>query len=133
MNYYVLLGGPENLRFFERREAYAGRAWLWTMVKDARVGESCFVYLSAPVSRFVGRFKVKAEPFYHVGTTMFSHPQLRDTWVAKVGDVEYFTGRPELAIKRLRELFPDWGWLRYPRGKTRIPDEVLKPFLELMR
>lgn len=132
VSYYVLLGGPEHLPFFEHNARYARRRWFWTMVKGARVGETCFVYMSAPVSRIVGRFEVVGEPFYHIGRTMFDNPKMRDQWVAQVGQVAYFEPRRELSIKGLRELFPDWGWVRYPRSKTRIPAEVLKPFLELV-
>jgi hypothetical protein len=133
MNYYVLLGGPEHLDFFQNNSQYAGTQWFWTMVKGARVGETCFVYMSAPVSRFVGRIEVVGEPFFHVGSTMFDNPKMRDQYVAEIGKVVYFAPRPELSISGLRKLFTDWGWLRYPRSKTRIPDDLVKPFLELMR
>ena len=133
MNYYVLLGGPEHLPFFERHAAFAGASWFWTTPKGAQVGDVAFVYMSAPVSRIVGRMEVKAPPFFHLGKTMFDNPQMSDQYVAEIGGVEYFPPRRELTIKGLRELFPEWGWLRYPRSKTKIPTEVLKPFLELMR
>ena len=132
MNYFVLLGGPEHFDFFKNNARYGRDQWFWTMQKDARVGDSCFVYMSAPVSRFVGSMEVVGDPFFHVGNTMFSNPKLRDQYVAEIGKVKYFEPRPELTIAGLRGLFPDWGWLRYPRSKTRIPAEVLGPFLELV-
>jgi hypothetical protein len=132
MKYYVLLGGPEHLPFFERNAALAGHKWFWTMVKSAKVGDTCFVYMSAPVSRIVGLFKVVGEPFFHVGNTMFDNPQMRDQYVAEIGGVKYFQPRPELTMKGLRELFPEWGWLRYPRSKTSIPDKIVVPFLEMV-
>jgi hypothetical protein len=129
-NYYVLLGGPEHYDYFEHHELYAGEQWFWTAPKGARVGETAFVYLSAPVSRIVGRFVFVAEPFYNVG--MFDHPRMKDKWVAEFGEVEFFARCLELTIGGLRAVFPDWGWLRYPRSLTRIPAEIVGPFLELI-
>jgi hypothetical protein len=133
MDYYVLLGGPEHLDFFEHHERYAGDDWFWTMIKGAKVGDTCFVYMSAPVSRFVGSVEVVGEPFFHVGRTMFDNPKMSDQYVAEIGGVKYFEPRRELSIAGMRELLPDWGWLRYPRSKTRIPAEIVRPFLKLMR
>jgi hypothetical protein len=127
-NYYVLLGGAEHYDSFKDATAHADEQWFWTVPKEARPGETAFIYLCAPVSRIVGRLSVIAEPFYNVD--MF--PRWKDNWMAEVGNVEYFEPRPELSIKGLRELFPDWGWLRYPRNKTRIPADLVGPFLELM-
>ncbi len=132
-NYYILLGGPEHYDFFEHHERYSGDTWFWTMLKGARVGDICFVYMSAPVSRIVGQFEVTGEPFFHFGNSMFDSPKLRDQYVAEIGNVTFFESRPELTIKGLRQLFHDWGWPRYPRSKIKIPAEIIKPFLELIR
>lgn len=127
-NHYILLGGAEHFDFFSNNLAFADEDWFWTVPKTAKIGEKCFVYLCAPVSRLVGQLEIIDEPFYN--THLF--PEWANKWMAKVKFVEYFEERPELTIKGLRQLFPDWAWLRYPRGKVRIPAHILTPFLELM-
>jgi hypothetical protein len=131
-NHYILLGGPEHLEWFEHFEDDPLSQFFWTVPKDAKVDEAAFIYLTAPVSRVVGKVLIVAAPFFHFGNTMFDHPQTKDKWMAEIKVVAYFEPRSELTIKGLRRLFPDWGWLRYPRNKVKIPDEIIKPFLELV-
>lgn len=127
-NYYILLGGPEHLNFFKHNDRYNRHEWFWTSPKNAKVGEVAFVYLKNPVGRIVGQFQFKAEPFYN--TEMF--PRWAKNWMAEVHQVVYFEERPELTMKGLRELFPEWAWLSYPRSKVKIPGEILPAFLELV-
>lgn len=128
-NYFILLGGAEHFDFFSDNLSFADEQWFWTVPKTAQIGDTAFVYLCAPVSRIVGKIEVIAEPFYNIN--MF--PNWANNWMAEIQFVEYFEPRPELTLKRLKELFEDWAWLRYPRGKTRIPAHIVQPFLELMK
>ncbi len=129
-NYYILLGGPEHLDWFEHFDEDALSQYFWTVPKDARIDETAFIYLTAPVSRIVGKVMIIGEPFYNINE--FENPKTKNSWMAQISRVEYFKPRAELHMKGLRALFPDWGWLSYPRGKTKIPTEIRKPFLELM-
>lgn len=126
--FYILLGGAEHHRFFTNNADYSDQQWFWTVPKTARRGDLALVYLCAPVSAIVGSVEITAEPFYNVD--MF--PAWKDNWMAEIGRVRYARSRPELGIKGLRELFPDWGWLRYPRGKARIPAEIVPALLKLI-
>ena len=128
-NYYILLGGEEHFNFFKHNDLYTRSEWFWTSPKNALVGEVAFVYLRAPVSRIVGQFQFIGAPFYN--TVFF--PRWSGHWMAQVHKVVYFEERPELTIKGMRELFPEWGWLSYPRSKVKIPTEILPPFLELVQ
>jgi hypothetical protein len=127
-NYFILLGGAEHIDFFRENIFFENQQWFWTVPKKAKKGDIGFVYLCAPISRIVGEIELTAEPFYN--THLF--PRWENNWMAEIGNVKYFEPRPELKTKRLKELFPDWGWLRYPRGKTQIPVDIVEPFLELM-
>lgn len=131
-NYYILMGGPEHLDWFEHFEDDPLSQFFWTVTKNAHVDEVGFVYLTAPVSRIVGKVLLIGEPFFHIGNSMFEHAQTKDKWMAEIRVVEYFAARPALTFKGLQALFPDWAWLTYPRGKTKIPAEIVQPFLELM-
>lgn len=127
-NYFILLGAARHLDFFRRNDLYSNEPWFWTCPKSANKGDFGFVYLNAPVSQIVGCVKFIGEPFYNVD--MF--PRWANNWMVEIGEVKDFSSNENLTIAKLRELFPDGGWLRYPRGKTKIPAEILKPFLELV-
>jgi hypothetical protein len=131
-SYYILQGGPENIDFFENNAAYRDEDWWWSGPKTAKPGDLAFIYLTAPLSRIVGRVKIIGEPFYNAAH-IFNNPIMNDRWCVPVGDVLHYPARRELTMRGLRELFSvDWAWVRYPRGNTRIPDHIIKPFLELV-
>ena len=132
MKYYVLLGGPEHLEYFQNPTKIKDEQWWWTVSPSAKIGETAFIYLTAPESRIVGRVELIGEPFHNVAN-IFENQKCDGKWMAPIGNVVYYPPRPELTMKGLRSLFgSDWAWLSYPRGKTTIPDHILTPFLELV-
>lgn len=128
-DYYILLGGAEHYNFFVNNKRFRGNHWFWTVTRGAQVGEKAFIYLTAPLSRIVGQVEIIAAPFYNVD--MFKGKKTKNRWMAEVGNVIYFPQRRELTMSGLRELFPDWNWLFYPRGNTKIPAQFVRPLLEL--
>lgn len=131
-NYYIVLGGPENVDFFKNHEEQSvAEQWFWSVPKDAKVGDEALVYLTAPESRIVGKVLITGEPFFHYGNTMFDNPKTRDKWMAEIHAVAYYEPRSELTMRGLRSLFPEWPWLSYPRSATKIPAEFIGPLLEL--
>lgn len=132
-NHFILQGGAENHDFFLHNEIFADEQWFWTVPKGAKKGDIGFVYLCAPLSRIVGRVELTAEPVFNGLPYMFEAEVMRDKWCAEIGKVKYFREREELKFMGLKKLFgADWGWIRYPRGNTKVPAEILQPFLELM-
>lgn len=129
-NYYILLGGPEHLDFFENNQNYSDARWFWTVPQSAKSGEAAFVYLTAPLSRIVGKVLLIGEPFYNVNE--FDNPKTQNRWMAEIQMVSYFKPKSDLTMSGLRALFPDWRWLSYPRSKAKIPAEIVAPFLELI-
>lgn len=127
-NYYILLGSPEHLDFFENPAAYSDEQSYWTVPKSAKKGQEAFIYLCAPVSSIVGRVIIVEEPFFNV----YTFPDWADNWMAEISIMQEYTSRKDLHIKNLKSLFPDWSWLRFPRNKTRIPSDIIVPFLELV-
>jgi len=130
-NYYILLGGAEHMSFIKNQDKYPDHQFFWTCPRTSKKGEQAFIYLCSPLSRIVGRVKFIGEPFHNVGD-MFSGTNTKDKWMVEIGEIVFFEKRPEITIKGLRTIFPEWGWLRFPRQNTRIPNDLLKPFLELM-
>ncbi len=126
-HHYVLLGGPEHLSWFEHFEYDPLSQFFWTVPKDAKIDDVAFVYLTAPVSRIVGKLLVIGEPFYNI--CAFENPKTKNQWMAEIKFVSYYEPHGELTMRGLRSLFPDWAWLSYPRGKTKIPPAILSPFL----
>lgn len=102
-NFYIFQGGPETKWLIEDGHF---PTFFWTANKHVKKGEIAFIYLTAPISKIVG---------------------------AEVGEVNFYGEHESLSMKNLRKLFAtDWGWVRYPRGSTRIPDEIMGSFYELI-
>lgn len=134
-NYFILQGGAEHLDYFENNPRYesAGVEFFWTCLKQAKKGDTALIYLCAPQSRIVGSVELTGEPFHNVGD-MFKNPIMKDKYCVQIGKVKFFPFRRELTMRGLRELFAiDWAWLRYPRGNTKIPADIVQPFLELIQ
>lgn len=134
-NYYILQGGAELLFWFKNHAKLIGTSqqFFWTSPKQARKGDIGFIYLCAPQSRIVASVELLGEPFHNIGN-MFQNEIMRDKWCVEIGKAKYFEPRKELSMRGLRELFAtDWAWLRYPRGNTKIPAEILPPLLELLK
>jgi len=128
--YYIVMSGPEHLPAFEQHRLDTEQ-WWWSVPKGAKVGDIAFVYLTAPVARIVGRVTITGEPFHNIGK-VFDNPKCDNKFMAPVGNAIYYPEREELTMRGLRRLYSqDWGWVRYPRSMTRIPDDILPPFLEL--
>jgi hypothetical protein len=134
MTHYIFLGGPENLKYWiYQTERERSAQWFWSANKHVRPGDIGYIYLSAPLSRIVGEVDILAEPFFHHSQTMFDNPHMADKWCVEVGNPRYYGNRDDLSMKNLRKLFAvDWGWVRYPRGNTRVPDEILPALKELI-
>lgn len=135
VQYYILQGGAELIDSFRlaAEPEYADYQWFWTVPKGAAAGESGFIYLCAPVSRIVGRVEIAGEPFFNAGD-MFKNEVMKEKWCAEIAFRAPYEPRPELTFSGLRKLFlQDWNWLRYPRGNTKLPPRIWKPFFEMTR
>lgn len=132
-NHYIFLGGAENLKYWED-ERLKNHQWFWSANKHVLPGDIGYIYLSAPLSRIVGEVDIVGKPFFHHGGTMFSNTHMSDKWCVEVANPRYYGERLDLTMKNLRSLFAvDWGWVRYPRGNTRVPDDILPALQELIK
>lgn len=140
-NYYIFQGGPELIKYWLVPEEWTGHKWYWSANKHVVAGDKAFIYLTSPQSRIVGEVDVMGEPFFNGQPYAFDNPHMNDKWCVEVGNpipftntaLDYTGGGPvHLSMMNLRKLFgKDWGWVRYPRGNTRVPDEILPALLEL--
>ena len=133
VNYFILQGEADNLdSFFNyHKPEFAGYEWFWTVPKIARLGDTAFIYLCAPESRIAGRVRVTGEPFFNHGE-MFAEKIMKDKWCAEISFEAYYEPRGELSFKGLKSLFlQDWNWLAFPRGNTKLPPAIWKPFFEM--
>lgn len=130
-NFYIFQGGPETKWLIEDGHF---PTFFWTANKHVKKGEIAFIYLTAPISKIVGAVRITGEPFFNpAATSMFDNPFMYDKWCVEVGEVNFYGEHESLSMKNLRKLFAtDWGWVRYPRGSTRIPDEIMGSFYELI-
>lgn len=141
MNRYIFMGGSENLVYWLQNKDYSddsfGRSneqWFWSCNRHCQVGEKAFVYLCSPLSRIVGEVDILGEPFYNdAQAEMFDNQHMQNKWVCEVGNPVYFGQHDALTMKNLKALFGvDWGWVRYPRGNTKVPVEILPVLQELI-
>lgn len=131
-NFYIFQGGPETEWLLESDSPFD--TFFWTANKHVKKGEVAFIYLTAPISKIVAGVNIVGDPFFNpAATSMFDNPFMFDKWCVEVGNTLYYGQHEELSMRNMRKLFAaDWGWVRYPRGSTRIPDEIVSPFLEMM-
>jgi|CXWL01.1.fsa_nt_gi hypothetical protein len=131
--YYILQGGPKLIEDWRPVRWPDGSEWYWTAHKDAKPGDRAFVYLTAPLSRIIGEVMIVEQPWLNSEPYAFDNPIMHGKWCSEVGHpVAYSLHEEGLTIAGLRRLFADeWPWLRYPRGNTRVPDEILPMLLEL--
>jgi hypothetical protein len=125
LNYFIFLGSPAHGDCF----GDDGDSVIWTARKNALDNDVVFFYFTAPVSSIVACGRVVGEPW--LNEDIFS--DWEGYWMTEVGHIEVFDRQKYIPIRKLREVFPDWRWLRYPRANTQVPAEIVKPFLELMR
>lgn len=120
--YFIFLGSKDDKQFLEADEVVG-----WTSHDRARKDDEIFFYICAPHSAIVAHgIKVYEDDWTHPPDTdkRFSGRAMTDI-VVRRADLN-------IPMRKLRELFPEWAWLRYPRQNTQIPEDLVKPFLELM-
>lgn len=132
MSYWIFQGGPETEWLLKGDSPFD--QYFWTANKHVKVGEVAFIYLTAPISKIVAGVNIVAEPFFNPAeTSMFDNEFMFDKWCVEVGNTLYYGQHEGLSMRNMRTLFSlDWGWVRYPRGSTRVPDEIVSPFLEML-
>lgn len=130
-NLWLFQGGAETEWLIEDGDFYQ---FFWTANKHVEVGDVALIYLTAPISGIVGTVRILGKPFFnHAATSMFNNEFMHDKWCVEVGEALYIGRHEDLTIRNLRKLFAvDWGWVRYPRGSTRIPADIVGPLLELL-
>lgn len=140
---YIFQGGPDNVPWFEfvrnhgaeRLNDYLREGFYWVCPKGVKIGDRAFIYLTAPLSRIVGLVEVTGEPFWNY-PDRFDNSFMAGKRCVRISFLEAFDTESDLlTIWNLRKLFAkDWGWVRYPRGSTKIPatDGIRKSFLELV-
>lgn len=113
---------------------YAGRfkgmvqrrkAELWTVNPNATPGDRVVMYVSAPVSSFVGMGTVTGRK-WHDGRK-HGWPGYRMINVRIDQAIE-----PPVHIRTIRKALPDWGWARMPQAQARVPGAVLPRFLRFL-
>lgn len=131
MNYFILQGGAEHHGWFTHNEQWADYDAFWTVPKSAVIGDIGFVYLLAPLSRIVGKVEIITKPELNIGN-VFSNEIMDGKWCAEIKFDASYPHHFDLTLNGMKKLFPDWRWLKMPRGNTRIPEHIIEPFLEMI-
>jgi Domain of unknown function (DUF3883) len=107
----LLFGGMDNDYEDIVSRARSGRGIEWEFMRDTRRGDRLLIYFNRPHSEIVA-----------------TAIALEDKWPGEEGGFRGRMGEIQLLadpihISELRELFPKWAWLRYPRSKLYLDDE----------
>jgi hypothetical protein len=135
-NYYIFQGGPELIKYWVGPDAeqWQSHRWWWSANKHVVPGDKAFIYLTSPQSRIVGEVDVIGKPFMNGPPYAFDNAHMSNKWCAEVGNPKGYGNSYMLSMFNLRKLFStEWGWVRYPRGNTRVPDEILPAMLEIAK
>ena len=119
-NYYIFLGSQADRHHLKKFDLVG-----WTAHKNFTLNDTAFFYITAPVSAIVA-CGVMLEKLW-----VDDDPNSK--WKGKVfAEIYIQSDSLHIPIRHLRQLFPEWAWLRYPRQNALIPQEIVKPFLELV-
>jgi hypothetical protein len=97
----------------------------WSCPKRAQVGDLAFIYVAGPKSQVVAMARVRKppRPGHEAGS------QWR--YVTRIGPIKLLPA--PISLAELKELCPDWGWLRYPRAYAYVPAKDAKRLLRRSR
>lgn len=124
-NYFVFLGSIDDSSCLIT-DAVVG----WTSHKAIAVDDVVFFYIVAPVSAIVAEGIIVSDNWLNEDVGSKWEGRLMSEIVVDRGIDE---SKPHVSMRRLREIFPEWNWLRYPRQNTQVPADIILPFLELMK
>lgn len=92
----------------------------WSSTKNASPGDKVLLYVAKPASALIAKAEIltSAKPGKHW------------QYEAKIGHVRLL--KNQLTIKILKKQFPNWKWLRFPRGKCTVPLKYAKRLWKLV-
>jgi hypothetical protein len=94
------------------RMARRGGTANWSSLRDAQPGDRVLIYIQRPHSALIAEAKVLAE-------AKKTEPEHRYPYRARIGRFKLLSN--PLDIDALKNAFPRWAWLRYPRSKAIVP------------
>lgn len=118
-SYFIFLGSADDSHYLEPDDVVG-----WTSQSEAEPDDMVFFYITAPVSAIVASGHIRSNWLNEIVNSRYEGRLMSDILVNN--------NSLEIPIGKLRELFPEWNWLRYPRQNTQIPHDIAKPFLELV-
>lgn len=119
---YTCLGNPHHLD-----DLYLLLPVVWTISKNAEIGDIAIFYLTAPISAIVGFGTVMEKPWYN----QFS--EWREKYFADIAEIIMFDQDRFITNRQMRLLFPEWRYIRQPRVSVAAPSEIIKPFWKLLQ
>jgi predicted transcriptional regulator len=113
----ILIGGSRGMKLLEQMAAHGRRA-SWYAPKLTATGDTVLFYIEKPVSAIVAK-----------GTALSRTKPTRLKWYeTKVGRVRLLES--PITLSELRQLFPNWAWLRSPNQFAYVSPERAKALLK---
>ncbi len=122
---FVFIGGSDeqngDYSAVQRRAGTSG-TMSWSALKDSRPGDRALIYIQRPHSALIAKAEV-------LGRAIKGAPG-DYAYRAKVGKFELLPNR--LSIETLKKEFPNWAWLKVPRGKAIVPTQYADKLWKLV-
>lgn len=83
----------------------------WSCLKDTRRGDEMWFYITSPNSAIVAVGRAASD----------AQPGKNWPYECKAGKIQWI--EEPITRHELVDMFPDWDWPRYTRGKVRLTDE----------
>lgn len=117
----ICLGSPFHLSVLNEKKRVA-----WTVKNSCSKGNLAVFYLTTPISAIVGYGQIISEPWFE------SQSFWQDKYFAEIDKIVMFKKEKFIQIKTLRNLFPEWRYWLQPRQSVFVPEQLTKPFTELL-
>ena len=120
----ILITGHDRDFRIIRRLSKRGGSEFWASVEGAKTGDRVLFYMPHERRGFVACAQVVSDGYR-------TNDPKDYPFRAEIGHVKLLR-RPVTADHVKRE-FPDWGWPRYTRSKTTVPDQYAEKFWQMMK
>lgn len=99
---------------------------VWSINKNAKVGDAVLLYVCAPKSAIVATALIADSPYLEENI----NSEFFNTWFAEMNELTLL----DISISRhhLREMFPDWGYWKQPRNSIAVPKQYERQLIDFI-
>ncbi len=123
-NIYVCLGSPNHLS--DLKNLRNQESVIWTINRNAKIGDKVIFYLTRPISAIVGFGRVCESPWVN------AESDWKEKHFAEINQITILKDSQFITNREIKLLFPEWIYIKQPRQSVLMPETIRKPFEELI-